>query len=60
MLSDLVHFELLALAVIVLFLIFILLFVKGSIGFVGHLDEELMSKRLMAQGRRAAKNHAER
>jgi hypothetical protein len=34
--------------------------VKGSIGFVGHLDEELMSKRLMAQGRRAAKNHAER
>ena len=41
MLSDLVHFELLALAVIVLFLIFILLFVKGSIGFVGHRKEGL-------------------
>ena len=40
MLGGLVHFELLALAVIVLFLVFVLLFVKGSIGFVGHLDED--------------------
>lgn len=39
MLSGLVHFELLALAVIVLLLVFVLLFVKGSIGFVGHRIE---------------------
>jgi hypothetical protein len=59
-LGGLVHFELLPLAEIILFLVFVLLFVKGSIGFVGHLDQELMSKRLMALGRREAKNHAAR
>ncbi len=39
MLGGLVHFELLPLAEIVLFLVFVLLFVKGSIGFVGHRVE---------------------
>jgi hypothetical protein len=41
MLGGLVHFELLPLAEIVLFLVFVLLFVKGSIGFVGHRKEGL-------------------
>jgi hypothetical protein len=49
-LGGLVHFELLPLAEIILFLVFVLLFVKGSIGFVGHLDQELMSKRLRHWG----------
>jgi hypothetical protein len=40
-LGGLVHFELLPLAEIILFLVFVLLFVKGSIGFVGHLKEGL-------------------
>ena len=39
MLSGLIHFELLALAVVILFLVFVLLFMKGSIGFVGHRVE---------------------
>jgi hypothetical protein len=34
--------------------------VKGSIGFVGHRKEELMSKKVMALRRGAAKNHAAR
>jgi hypothetical protein len=60
MLGGLIHFELLSLAEIVLFLVFVLLFVKGSIGFVGHRKEELMSKKITALRRGAAKNHAAR